>query len=447
MMGVLAVAPPARAATPLVIGVDNASPQPACPDALTATSPVAPGCHNFAYLDFFPNGLSNNSITVHDGDVVQFKFNAGSPDGLHTATLLKPGETQADALGEFPFAANDSDGAGDAPAQQQFNPAILNGTFPPAGSGAPNACGDATTPCPYDASQDVNSGAPLQAIYYKVNLGNTSTVTVPFVCMIHPGMQGQLTVLAANNSAAGSTQAQLDSTAASQYNTETNDALAAESAANSAGQTANPDGTTTWRVAAGVDGANNDHSVTVLEMLPNNINIKPGDKVIWTSLSQPEIHTVTFPAGSASDSIDPFPFECETASGDQSITAPPCNPPPTTEVHFNPGPSGGTAIASPSTLATSGVIASAFPGSPSTYGLSFPNAGTFLYQCRVHDHMAGQVSVAAVVASPTAAPALPGSGSGPSDGPRSDTPLLIVALLSAMALVSGVVVVRGRIVR
>ncbi len=70
LSGAASVAPPVH-----VIGVDNAS----------------PSGHNFSYVDFFPH----SATTVHLGDIIDFAWNAGSLDGFHTATLLKPGQSVA----------------------------------------------------------------------------------------------------------------------------------------------------------------------------------------------------------------------------------------------------------------------------------------------------------------------------------------------------------------
>src|SRR4051794_6261012 len=63
--------------TPVVVGVDNAPPTG----------------HDWTYRDFFPRA----GISVHDGDVLDFKWNTGAPDGFHTATALKDGESPSDA--------------------------------------------------------------------------------------------------------------------------------------------------------------------------------------------------------------------------------------------------------------------------------------------------------------------------------------------------------------
>src|SRR5947209_4973740 len=55
-------------------------------NALVTVGAVTPPGHNYAPLDFFPRAL-----TVHQGDVVTFRY-AADPNALHTVTLL-PGGT------------------------------------------------------------------------------------------------------------------------------------------------------------------------------------------------------------------------------------------------------------------------------------------------------------------------------------------------------------------
>jgi plastocyanin len=155
--------------------------------------------------------------------------------------------------------------------------------------------------------------------------------------------------------------------------------------------------------------------VEVLEMLPNNVAIKQGDKVTWVDKGF-DIHTVTFPRGSGSNSVDPFqPPVCE-GSGTTDTPAPnPGGPPPfgcsspqAVEAPIEIGAKGPTAIASTSTVASSGIILSAAAGAPlpDRYTFTFTGAGTFAYQCRVHDNMVGTISVAAPAV-------LPATGGGP----------------------------------
>src|SRR5205085_7219949 len=110
-----------------------------------------PAGHDFQYVDFFPR----SGVKIHSGDVIDFGW-AASPDGFHNATLLKAGETPGQAIAAHILAASDAD---DGASQHQLNPTILSPTHPPAGSGAPGACGNAATPCIYDGTAELNSGA------------------------------------------------------------------------------------------------------------------------------------------------------------------------------------------------------------------------------------------------------------------------------------------------
>src|SRR5580693_3877389 len=85
-----------------------------------------PAGHDFEYVDFFPR----SGVKIHTGDVVDFGWGA-SPDGFHTATLLKTGDTPAHAWAAHMLALPDAD---DGASQLQFNPSITNPTHPPAGS-------------------------------------------------------------------------------------------------------------------------------------------------------------------------------------------------------------------------------------------------------------------------------------------------------------------------
>jgi plastocyanin len=447
--GLASLALPASAqGTTFVIGVDNATPSPACTSETSAgvSTQYPTACHNFEYTDFFPNGnAANAKITVHNGDVINFKLNASTPDGFHTATLLKPGETQQQAFSEMPLIVPDND-TGDASGQLQANPAVAFPTNPPPGSGAPGACGDATTPCTYDGTKDENSGAmfnggPSTQISYKLS-GLANGTVVAFVCMIHPGMTGQLTV---DNSATASTQAQLDSAGATQYNQETSDGLAAESAANSAGKTTNANGTSTWTLSAGIEGANNDAAVQVLEMLPSSLNIQAGDTVRWNTTTTREIHSVTFPAGNASvfGPLSVFAPVCEGSSADTPPNAPPpqfCSPNPAAfEFHYNPQPQGGTSITSTSTQASSGAIANGIPQLPNNYSFNFPTkfttATVFTYTCTVHEHMQGTITesaVAAAATAPAASPAALAQTGGAHARPASARLLLPIAVFAVL---------------
>jgi plastocyanin len=134
-----------------------------------------------------------------------------------------------------------------------------------------------------------------------------------------------------------------------------------------------------------VAGTASEH-VEVAEMLPQDATIRPGTTVRWVTLAKKDIHTVTFPDGTPQG--EPLPGLCELPNGIDG-------PPPCTgdfEIGFDPGPKEKPIITSPTTFASSGVIAN-LPSLPNDTSFSFPTAGTFTYQCKVHDHMVGTIHV------------------------------------------------------
>lgn len=390
--GIIAQAAPL---TTYVIGVDAAT----------------PANHLLMYTDFFPRA----GTTVRRRDVVDFKWDAGSPDGFHTATLIKTGDNPNAVYAANPPVTPDSDdGAGTI----QENPAI----------GAPSnpACGTVASPCPFDGTAQLNSGAaptaPGKDFYVSIDAAAGTTVT--FLCLIHPGMVGSLLV-AAN----ASTPASVSAAAAAQYASDTTEALAAEAAVTVPAPTTNSDGSMTWNAVAGTEGQHEQ----VLEYFPKSLSITTGDSVKWTSNAH-DIHTVTFPDGAASAADDFHQFVCEAGPPDTAAAAPPAPPcanPANFESHFTGGPAGGTTLADPSTLATSGVIAAPPLPFPSNYTFKVVGAGTYTYQCKVHDHMTGEVLAAAVVA-----PQLPKAGAGlrTQEPARGSGILAVIAILGLIAL-------------
>ena len=437
---------PARAAVApatLTIGIDNAT----------------PAGHNWEFLDYYPRG----GVNIHNLSVIHFKLGT-APDAFHTATLGACAGGVACASGastetagqiqlNYPQIVPDNDAgstAGDAAGQRLFSNKVFFATNPPAGSGAPGACGDATTPCNWDGSKELNSGALSGGTgtdyYYKINLGSapTTPITVNYFCAVHgPTMKGSFTV---DNSAPESLQTGptgLDAAAVAQYTPQLAQGTSAESAASTAAVTTNSNGTKTYDLTAGTESP--DGLVQVLEMLPQTVNIQAGDTVHWKSKTNNDPHTVTFPQGTGSNSVDPIsgPFCEDPSTGDAPPTgAPPCGGNfALFELHYNPGPQGATAIAAATTAGSSGTIEAATSGWEQTgtnYSFGFPNVGTFAYQCRFHDSMRGQVLAAAVVV-----PALPAAGSAfgrppstPVSGASGISTAMLV-LLGLFALIAG----------
>jgi plastocyanin len=341
-----------------------------------------PAGHNIEYVDYFPRAL-----TVHTGAVIDFNWPANlGPDSFHTATLLPAGTSaDTDSASNPPVAPDE--GGESPPLYSPF--ATFGGTFPPPGSGAPGACGDPTTPCTFDGTSALSSGAtgPGSDFFVTITAAPSTPTDYVFHCRVHPGMQATLTV--APSSTPASNPATLAANSATQVIDDTAAIFAAEDAANHGAYVTNPDGTHHVTITAGIGVP----YAEALEMLPQNVRVAPGDSVSWNTLTNMEIHTVTFPEGHGSDSVDPFNFApvCETGPPDAVATNSGCTSGnPFDELPVDPAPQGPTTLASPSTVASSGIIG-AGGGLPSSHTFTFSGAGAFHYQCRVHDHMSGTI--------------------------------------------------------
>lgn len=339
-LGLMLGAAPTSASAPqtYVVGVDGTGPKN----------------HNFEFVDFFPRA----GVTVHRGDVIDFKWSL-TPDGLHTATLLPGGQTPPSLV-----IPDESEGL-------QFNPAVL----------APSdfTCGGAGNPCDYNGSKIVSSGAlptaPGIDFYAKIDTGPG---LIQLICEIHPGMAGTIKVVPEGTptpspawvAAKGKAQQRADIRGALDAIDDLDRSLVKE----------NSNGTRTVTLIAGTATP----YVEIAEMLPSKARIRAGDTVTWVTKTLKDPHTVTFPQGHGSDAVDPLGPACEGIPD----TSPPCASPPLQELHFAPQPQGPTVISSPTTVASSGVI-STFGPFPDRYSFTFPNPGTYAYQCRIHDHMTG----------------------------------------------------------
>lgn len=374
----LAAAPTVGAAAPLVIQAD----QPA----------AVPAGHLWAFNDFFPR-----SATVAQGQTIGFAI-----EGFHTATLLPAGDTVSADLRANGVARADDDIAANPNGTSHVAlniPGLLPTSF---------ACGSAANPCPFNGSSVVSSGAPLSgppAGPFWVHV-SAAPGTYSFLCRIHPGMTGSLTVVAPGGSTTTASQAAAQT--ARQVARDTAAGLAAEAAASTGSHWSNSDGSTTWLVAAGTQSP--DRRVAVLEFLPRNLSVKSGDRVVWRPMESNEPHTVTFPTDLGTDQV---PL-CEAAVGD--VGAVPIVFPPTGPQDFGCSPGSGPlevefgggngvgSVTSPASVSDSGIVgswrlANAY-GLPSTamlpqWSVSFADAatGTYTYVCQIHDGMEATITV------------------------------------------------------
>jgi plastocyanin len=369
-------AAPARAAAagprPVVIGVDNAP----------------PSGKNWVYTHYFPE----SNVNVPQGGLVLFQWNQASPNGFHTVTFVPNGSSDVQVRQNFPLLTQDTDnGETDTIIPPQTN----NPTDP--------ACGTspAAPPCTFDGTKVVNSGLipTFTGAAFPVQIApNTAPGTYHYICLVHPGMVGSLTVVPAGQPATD--PAALAGQAAAEYNQLTAGALAAEAAASVPTSTPNVNGTRTWTVHVGLTV----DDVDLLEFLPQAVPIRKGDSVNFDgSGTTQEAHTVTTVAG-ANAGLGFFgPNECEVAAGPDTparqVNGPPqlgCADPSGLEQVVNVGVQG-----EPSVIASGGTQASAFVsgnpqanavGGAASHTYSFPSNGTFVLVCTIHNGMFGAVT-------------------------------------------------------
>lgn len=407
---------------------------------IIADQPQAvPVGHNWGFDDFFPR-----TLTVAQGTTIGFMI-----EGFHTATLLPAGVTVAQDSASAGIAQADADDTSPNPNGTTRANENLAGLAPIPASG----CGTDATPCTFDGTSVVSSGAPLAApptAPFDVTI-TAAPGTYWFHCRVHPQMTGQLTVVAAGGT--GTTPAQLASDVTTQVAADVAAGTAAEAAANAAGKAQNPDGTTNWMLTAGTESA--DGHTVVLEMLPQNVTIKSGDTVTWSSHGVQEPHTVTFPTELHTD----FVPLCESGAVD-TPAVPAVNPPqspldfkcgtgPADEIEIAPG-NGVSTITAPSTVSDSGLIAgvgaAAANGLPASAALTswtvhFTGAvaGKYTYICQIHGpQMHGTVTVAAAAPPPSTPPppTLPptSTDSGPSTGtPSGSLGWMVLVVIGALA--------------
>ncbi len=318
-------------------------------------------------------------LTIDEGDTVTWTF---AP--VHTVSFLSGG--------------NPPDLVTMTPDGLLLNPAVA---FP---SGGPA----------YDGTGFVNSGVlPGGPDATSFSLTFSKAGTYNYVCLLHPGMAGQVVVQAAGAaypetqaSATARGQAELYSKL-SAGNTLIQDARVSSRPADN--------GTMNYAVDNGIGG----NQTTVLRFLPTELTINAGDSVTWTQNDPQEIHTVTFydPAGEKPIFTDVQPQE---------------NGPPKFFIR-NAGPEGGNTVDKVG-FYNSGIMA---PGQ--SYTLTFSKPGTYTYLCAVHA-VEGQVGTI-VVKEAGVAPTQPAQL--PSTGTDSALPLGWLAVAALLAGLLGLLVRRA----
>ncbi len=335
----------------------------------------------WAFLKFFPGP----SISVHQGDVVDFAFSA--TDTPHTVTLTGDadpaawrGTNQAPG-GPYETFVPDSQTGGDD-GSLVLNPAVAAPSDP--------SCGTSVNPCAFDSSKVVNSGVqfpnnPQPSFFVAVTapVGSYS-----FLCLLHPGMEVKLNV--ADAATTVPTPAQVSNSAAQQLQKTTKiDGSAADEMAQ----------TVTWaKPASGpivkINAGGFVNNVTANEYPDKAVKVHVGDRVRF--IGMPEIHTATFPSSAIGDPKYAFLESfCEQAGADTPAQSPAdCSDPTKFETVVNPlaaGPTKNLKLGKPTAFRNSGLLV---PGTNGTFVAKKP--GTYTFICLVHGpEMSSKIKIAA----------------------------------------------------
>jgi plastocyanin len=250
----------------------------------------------------------------------------------------------------------------------------------------------------YTGGYQVSSGFIEQGLQYSVLFVNPGKYH--YICAIHPGMEGDVTVQAPN-SAGTTTQADAAAQSATRVAAGLAAGKTAAAALPKATSKANANGTSTWTMGTGDSVAVTGGTSDVMAFNAPSLTIKAGDTVTWAAGSVP--HTVTFNGGG-----NPFVPTAPRASFD------------------------GTGYLNSGLFSTNPQF-----GPASTFSLTFSKPGSYPYICLLHAPL-GMAGVIIVTAGGLSAPNTGDGGLLPSqDGGGSSISLLMLLAPLALAGVAG----------
>jgi plastocyanin len=305
---------------------------------------------------FSPNAFLRNSITVHVGDTVRWRFR-----GFHTVTVPARGKEPP------PFVLPTStlvSGALDAAGQ----PFWFNGQLPVL---APNPRAAAPTKgTTYDGRSLRNSGLPQGQNPKPYRLRFTRAGSFDYYCAVHPGMEGHVRVVSARRRVP--TEAQNRAAATAELNR-----LAAQARTVAAAPAPAAGTVDLGRAPRG-------RRFTINAFFPSAITVKTGQSVQFTMAGQNpnEIHTVTLGPQTRAQ----LPFVTNTGTINP-IAAYPSDPPtafpPYTGVNHG---NGFLNVGLRDNDAATALI-------PPSGAVQFNAVGTFQLKCLVHEGMDATVTV------------------------------------------------------
>jgi plastocyanin len=423
------------------VGAQPVTPVPGAQTWHVLVNNVSPEGENWSFHAFYPNHLQ-----AHPGDTIVFTL-APNPQAFHTVHLLALGMTPLEFYSGFTgFIQRD-------PAR----PGGWQRTFfglqapTPCGRAGQDPC------VHVDITDDISFGIASAVLFNPPpggGEGNTSfTVTIdpamrsgPLYVMSDvdgPTMVGRIDVTAPDQPV----QAAADLETAAQRQYEADLAwLAGHDWLEFPPEASNPDGTKTWQVAAGggrvvapsaaprsegyaagtsatpqayaveaPQGPESKPWLAINEFAPSQMVVIAGDTVTWTNYSPGAVpHTVSGFASTPDavpQDLTPFQPGCMTSSGELQLPPPGSFPPdiwntcPTaevdnlTEASQPSAPSGDPYVDGER---TSGILLNQeYLDSPigdglpftSSYSVTFPNPGTYVYECAIHPGMMGTVVV------------------------------------------------------
>jgi plastocyanin len=306
------------------------------------------------------DGYSLRTVKVHVGDKVRWKLN-----GFHSVTFSKKGS------GPLPFVIPDPSakysGVGDAAgapfwfngqAQLDLNPL---GAFPQGGKTE-------------DGSQLTGSGLPLgNAKPYTLKFTKAGIFT--YYCVVHPGMQAKVKVVAKGKKIPSAKQDR--KVAAKRFAAEVK---AAKKQAK-------------FKPAAGtIQGGNDKGDVVQLRFFPQSSHVPVGGSLTLQVKSLPEAHTFSFGPGAyvqqvAGAFVNPVP----NPAGPPTLAlngqvAFPSDPPPALPSYDGSAHGNGF-------LSTGMLDGDPASPQPSSAKVTFTKAGTYSFICLLHPFMHGTVVV------------------------------------------------------
>ena len=284
-------------------------------------------------------GFAPNPLVIRVGDTVTWRW---SPNPApHTVTFNSGKPAPADIV--------PGPGAGEL----MLGP----GAFP---------IGPTGTPVAYDGTQQISSGIPPDpnATY---SLTFTKTGTFGYICVLHPGMRGEVEVREA-----GAPLPETPAQAAARGTVTAATLLGRAQAGAAAVRSVSAEGVHTAMAGLG-DG----YGASALQFLPGDLTVRRGDSVVWAMPDPFEVHTVSFASGQTPpDFVEPRP------------PAQPGGPPQLVIPATVAGPVGGPAYAG------QGLVSSGILGNGGAYFLRFDAPpGSYEYLCLIHPTMRGRVTV------------------------------------------------------